>query len=145
MNKHRIISALLAILMVVLGLVPAAADNNIITISSKKDFINFSQKCTLDTWSKGKTVNLGCDIDLSGEDFAPVPIFGGKFYGRGHTVFGIKFTNSGSKIGLFNYSLYLFTESPTPLSLCPGPRCHPVRCPCHNSYCSSSHHSNPRP
>ena len=53
--------------------------------------------------SRGKTVTLKDDIDLSGTDFSPVPIFLGTFDGGGHTVRGVRITDTGSAIGLFRY------------------------------------------
>ena len=80
-----------------------SAEDNIIEISSKEDFAQFSRNCTLDTWSEGKTVNLTCDIDFSGSDFLPVPTFGGTFNGNGYTVSGIEIKSSGSYLGVFRY------------------------------------------
>lgn len=79
------------------------AQGNAITISNKEDWIQFSKNCTLDTWSEGKTVSLSCDIDMEGEEFLPVPIFGGTFDGNGYTISGINFSKDGSYIGLFRY------------------------------------------
>lgn len=105
--KNKIISGILAALMIVhipLSYIPNAfAKDNLITISSKEDFIRFSKDCTLDTWSQGKTVILTCDIDMNNEDFYPVPTFGGTFNGNGYTISGINLLKNGSKLGLFRY------------------------------------------
>lgn len=79
----------------------SAGDN--IYISSPEEMAEFSKNCTLDGWSRGKTVTLKDDIDLSGTDFSPVPIFLGTFDGGGHTVRGVRITDTGSAIGLFRY------------------------------------------
>lgn len=49
---------------------------NTVTISTRKDFLRFAKKCTLDSWSAGKTVVLTADIDLGRVNFSPIPIFG---------------------------------------------------------------------
>ena len=105
-NKRSIMALLLTAIMLIYCIPTIDAEENKITISSSKDFVNFAKKCTLDTYSVGKTVNLTCDIDLSDTDFAPVPTFGGTFSGNGHTISGIKFTKNGSKSGLFRYIQY---------------------------------------
>lgn len=105
--KNKILTAAIGTMiffnMLLAVVSPVFAVQNSITISSKEDFVEFSQKCTLDTWSQGKTVNLTCDVDFNGTDFAPVPTFGGTFNGNGHTVSGIKFSKSGSYMGIFRH------------------------------------------
>lgn len=81
----------------------ANADNNIITIKTRKDFTEFAKNCTLDSFSKGKTVNLTNDIDFSGRKFVPVPTFDGTFNGNGHTLYGISHKEKGSYKGVFRY------------------------------------------
>ena len=80
---------------------PAAAASDTVTIATVQDFTNFSKQCTRDTWSQGITVELTADLDLSGSDFTPVPIFQGTFHGNGHTISGFSFEKKGSKTGLF--------------------------------------------
>lgn len=80
---------------------PAAAASDMVTIATVQDFTNFSKQCTRDTWSQGITVELTADLDLSGSDFTPVPIFQGTFHGNGHTISGLSFDKKGSKVGLF--------------------------------------------
>ncbi|MBP0990337.1 MAG: hypothetical protein J5874_04085, partial [Oscillospiraceae bacterium] len=105
--KNKEVAAMLGAVMIFTLLFtvipPVFAVQNTIDISSKKDFIEFSKNCTLDTWSQGKTVNLTCDIDFKGADFSPVPTFGGTFNGNGYMISGIKFHKSGSYIGIFRY------------------------------------------
>ena len=80
-----------------------AAPADTVTISSVEELLDFSKRCSLDTWSQGKTVVLTADLDLSGRDFAPIPTFGGTFQGQGHTISGLRVTASGSAMGLFRY------------------------------------------
>ena len=80
-----------------------APQNDSLTISSAEGFIDFAKSCSLDKWSHGKTIRLTADIDLSGADFTPVPIFGGTFDGGGHTVSGMRIDEAGSHQGLFRY------------------------------------------
>lgn len=105
--KNRIIASILVVAMVLYMLLtiipPVLAVGNTINIDSKDDFVKFSEKCTLDTWSQGKTVNLNCDIDFSNSDFSPIPTFGGTFNGNGYTISGISFESKGSYQGVFRY------------------------------------------
>lgn len=95
-------AALLTVLALLCTLtLPAAAASDTVTIATVQDFTNFSKQCTRDTWSQGITVELTADLDLSGSDFTPVPIFQGSFHGNGHTISGFFFEKKGSKTGLF--------------------------------------------
>ena len=103
MNKRNTVALLLCIIMLICHIPAIDAEEGRITISSSKDFVEFAKKCTLDTYSKGKIVNLTCDIDLSDAEFTPIPTFSGTFKGNGYTISGIEFTKSGSYFGLFRY------------------------------------------
>lgn len=104
--KNKVLAAFMAFIMLsgaVLAAFPVFAEGSVIEISSKKDFLRFAKKCTLDTYSSGKTVRLDCDIDFSGDDFEAVAIFNGTFLGGGHTISGIKDSGKGSYRGVFRY------------------------------------------
>lgn len=95
-------AALLTVLALLCTLtLPAAAASDTVTIATVQDLIDFSKQCTRDTWSQGITVELTTNLDLSGSDFTPVPIFQGTFHGNGHTISGFSFEKKGSKTGLF--------------------------------------------
>lgn len=89
----------LALLCTLARTAAAAADT--VTISSVQDFVQFSKQCTRDTWSRGITVELTADLDLSDQAITPVPIFQGTFHGNGHTISGLSLETKGSKMGLF--------------------------------------------
>ena len=106
--KAKRILALCLCAGLVLGLVPAYAKEEsttegVIEIASAKELRDLSRRCTLDTWSQGKTVTLTADIDLLHSDFEPIPTFGGVFDGGGHTVSGLTVERDGSYQGLFRY------------------------------------------
>lgn len=109
MKKKKIKSFSIMLMIMLLlnstfpGIKALAEEISTVTISNKEDFIEFSKKCTLDTWSIGKTVNLNCDLDLSVNDFDLIPTFGGTFNGNGHTISGVNIQGNGSNIGLFRY------------------------------------------
>lgn len=86
-------------------LAPAAlaAEENTVRLRTAEDLAAFSRACTLDSWSRGKTVFLEADIDLTGTDFVCIPTFGGTFEGQGHTISGLSVTGSGNVRGLFRY------------------------------------------
>lgn len=79
------------------------AAENTITIKTVEDLMDLSRNCTLDTWSRGKTVILENDLDLQRTDFTPIPTFGGTFQGNGHKISGLKLGGSGNVRGLFRY------------------------------------------
>ncbi len=62
-----------------------------------------ARDCRLDSWSRGRTVVLTADLDLSGSDFSSIPTFGGTLEGGGHTLSGLSLTSEGSVQGLFRY------------------------------------------
>lgn len=76
--------------------IPAYADGETVQISSAEDFAAFSKNCTLDSWSRGKTINLTADISLADTDVSPVPIFCGTFNGNGHTISGLDLDGGNS-------------------------------------------------
>lgn len=81
----------------------AFASSNNIVISTAEEFIEFADNCTLDSWSKNKTVTLNADINLAFNEWKPIPVFGGTFNGNGHTVSGVRITSTGSDMGLFRF------------------------------------------
>ena len=74
-----------------------------VTISTVEEFLAFAENCRLDSYSEGLTVRLEADIDLTGIDFAGIPIFCGTFEGRGYSIKGLELTAKGSVVGLFRY------------------------------------------
>ena len=92
-----------AVLLFALAAPGALAAENTVTISTAEELAALAQKCTLDTWSQGKTVILAADLNLSGKSFAPIPTFGGTFQGSGHTISGLTLNGSGNVRGLFRY------------------------------------------
>lgn len=103
-NKQRVIALLLALLLAGSLAAPAlAAESGTVHIRTAQDLADLSRSCSVDGWSVGKTVYLDADIDLSGTEFQPIPIFCGTFYGQGHTVSGFSLTGSGDDRGFFRY------------------------------------------
>ena len=105
-HLNKLLSLLLALLMVVLCAAPAfasASKDEVIRIYDAEDLVQLSRQCTLDSWSQGKTVLLMQDIDLTGSDFQPIPTFGGTFSGQGYSIKGLTIPVSGDTVGLFRY------------------------------------------
>ena len=90
-------------LTLIMPLFTLKAQDHTIYISTAKELMDLSKKCTLDSWSKDKKVVLTADIDLSHTDFTPIPIFSGVFDGAGYTVRGLSIRGNGSQQGLFRY------------------------------------------
>ena len=103
-KKHNKFIAVLLILFLCLQIaVPASAEEskNTIKIYTAEDFLEFADNCSLDTWSKDKTVVLQADISLKGEEFKPIATFGGTFDGNGYTISEINLMEAMSPTGLF--------------------------------------------
>lgn len=79
-------------------------DDGRIKISSAEEFVEFSKKCTLDSYSEGKSFVLTTDIELTHSGFDAVPFFAGSFDGGGHTISGLRQMSDGSVKGLFRYA-----------------------------------------
>ena len=58
------------------------ADEMVISISTVEELMELSKACTLELYSEGKTVSLEADLNLSGRDFKPIPVFCGVFEGN---------------------------------------------------------------
>lgn len=102
--KNKLIALLLSVLYMTLIFAPnIEAKGDAVTISSAKDYFNLVKDCKTDTFSRGKTVILLNDIDLSHTDFKSIPTFGGTFKGNGHKITGVNISSKGSYLGLFRY------------------------------------------
>lgn len=106
--SKKILSALSAGIMLTSAIAPqcyaaSKSDSGTVYISDVKEFLKFSENCTLDSWSVGKKFTLTADINLEYMDFTPIPIFGGTFKGNGHSIYGLKIKSAGSGVGLFRY------------------------------------------
>lgn len=103
-QANKLLAMVLAALLLLPSAVPAAAaGNSTILISSPEDLMELSRNCSLDGWSRGKTVELTTDLDLTGTEFQPIPTFGGTFDGKGHRISGLSITGSSNVRGLFRY------------------------------------------
>lgn len=51
------------------------ADSDVIVISSARELIEFANNCKYDSYSRGRTVRLATDINLSNTDFQDIPYF----------------------------------------------------------------------
>ncbi|MEA4973350.1 MAG: hypothetical protein VB119_09280 [Candidatus Metalachnospira sp.] len=105
-RTSKLMAVFIALIMVLSESVPVLAeitDSSNITISTVDDFMSFASKCSLDTWSRKKTITLANDLDLSDSEFQCIPIFGGTFDGDGHSIIGVNITSAGSTQGFFRY------------------------------------------
>ena len=105
-NKLNRFCALALCALLLLSLIPvtsalADGDGSAIHIKSAEDLQELARSCTLDSWSRGKTVVLDSDIVLETADALPIPTFGGTFDGNGHTISGLVIEDSVSPAGLF--------------------------------------------
>ena len=99
-NLIKRISALLLCLLLVLSLpvtalaeeakdtdeAAAAEEGTTLRILRQKQFLDFTENCRLDSYSRNLSVVLLTDIDLTGVDFAGIPIFCGNGPGNMGTM-----------------------------------------------------------
>ena len=106
-NAKRLLSALVSLCMLAGLLAPAvcAEGEETITmqIATADQLVALAKDCRLDSWSRGRTVELTADIDLTGTGFSGIPTFGGTLEGGGHTITGLTLSEEGSVQGLFRY------------------------------------------
>lgn len=95
---NRLLSAALALVIALAPLLPAAAaQGDVLYVSTTAQMINLSKNCTSDAYSKGLTVVLKADIQLANSKYKPIPVFCGTFDGNGHTIKGLTIKGKGSK------------------------------------------------
>ncbi len=105
----KLISMLLSVLLLLSAALPVYADepatpqSRTITIVNLKTLEKLAENCRLDSYSQDLVVSLQADLDLTGSDFAGIPIFCGRFEGNGHTIRGLNLTHEGSAQGFFRY------------------------------------------
>lgn len=105
-KSNSLLSVMMIILIMFIEIAPVIsieAESKVVHITDADDLYRLSEDCSYDRWSKDKTVVLDGDIDLKGEKFPPIPIFGGVFDGQGHTIRGLLITSEGSNRGFFRY------------------------------------------
>ena len=105
-NSIKITSFILSLIMLFTAFLPAAvyaAEQDTLYIRSEGDLVKLAKRCSLDSWSAGKTVILEKDIDLSKSKFKNIPYFSGEFNGNMHTIKGLKVSDSASTSGFFRY------------------------------------------
>ena len=102
-KKAKTLSVILLVFALLLSLFPvaASADEGTVTISSAEEWNSFAEKCRLDSYSQGLSVELTNDITLNNTKDPLVPIFCGSFNGNGHTISGFFADVQTDTIGLF--------------------------------------------
>lgn len=105
MKRNKLLSrgtALLLALALTLGLCPVSlAAGRSLTLRSLEDLTAFAKNCASDRYSDGLTVRLAADIDAEGTAVS-IPLFLGTFEGQGHSISGLRLTESNSAYGLFS-------------------------------------------
>ncbi|MGN1346634.1 MAG: hypothetical protein ACI4V1_07590, partial [Eubacteriales bacterium] len=109
MNSNKKTTAILLVILLILqALIPiislrayAAESTETIAIQTAEDLLAFAANCTLDSWSKKKSVVLKNNISLENVEFAGIPTFGGTFDGGGHTISGFTLSENVTPAGFF--------------------------------------------
>lgn len=108
----RLIGLLLCAVMLLSMAMPAYATESeepteitvtTLQIGTVEEFLKFAENCRLDVYSQNLLVSLETDLDLSGYEFAGIPIFNGTFDGNNHKITGLRIQGDGSMQGLFRY------------------------------------------
>lgn len=107
----KIVSCLMAVLITVntCGIYAFAEEiggktgNKFLTIKSEEEFVEFAKACVNDEYSMHLIVSLKQDLDMTGYDVRPVPVFNGTFNGNGHKITGFYYDDIGTNEGLFRY------------------------------------------
>ena len=105
-NKYLQILCCLLLSLSLLGttVVPSHAEGGkTLVIENEDRFLRFAENCRLDSYSKGLTVTLKTDLDLSDRDFSGIPLFLGTLDGNHHKITGLNLTADGSNMGLFRF------------------------------------------
>lgn len=91
MMKNKAVAIITAAAFM-LQYLPAIAENNgeYMYISSAEELSELAKRCSMDSYSKGKTVVINSDIDFSGREFLTIAYWDGMLDGGGHTISGIK-------------------------------------------------------
>lgn len=102
---RRLTSLLLAAALTAALAIPVFAEgaqsSETIYINSITELLAVAERCSIDSWSKGKTVILQQDLSLDEVEWEPIPSFSGTFQGNGHTIRDLELTGSYSPAGLF--------------------------------------------
>lgn len=105
MKRNKFLSrptALLLALALTLSCCPMSlAAGRSLTVRSLEDLTALAKNCASDRYSDGLTVRLAADIDAEGTAVS-IPLFLGTFDGQGHTISGLRLTESDSTYGLFS-------------------------------------------
>lgn len=103
MKRIKEVWAVIVAACLTLTAVPVYANDGEIHIQTAYDLKELAVNCTLDSWSRGVTVVLDNNINLSGSGFTPIPTFAGTFEGNGYTISGLSITANEPVQGLFRY------------------------------------------
>ena len=98
---RRILALILCLVLLGASSLTVHASPRLIMINNARDLLKLAQNCRLDDYSRELTVVLAADIDLTGTDFSPIPIFSGSFHGNGFRITGLALTPGGSAQGFF--------------------------------------------
>ncbi len=98
MKKSRFISIILSAAMALSCItLPTSAAYSVYSISTAEELEEFSRLCRLDSSSKSLKAVIENDIDITGKEFTPIPIFCGTLDGQGHTIKGLCITEQSGR------------------------------------------------
>lgn len=74
-----------------------------LALHTTEDLLALRERCIVDTATRDLTVRLEADLDLTGTDFAGLPVFSGRFDGQGFCISGLSLTGGTAVQGFFRY------------------------------------------
>lgn len=98
MKRKRFISIILSAAMALSCVtLPTSAAYSEYSISTAEELQEFSKLCSLDSSSMSLKAVIKNDIDITGKEFTPIPIFCGTLDGQGHTIKGLCITDQSGR------------------------------------------------
>ncbi len=103
--KRKLLSLITAVMIAVNAVPCVSLASETERISSEKDLLEFLDKCTGDSYSKGRDFILTTDIDLRGKKIDSASVFCGSFDGGGHTIKNYEMEFTGDDYAGFFHKL----------------------------------------
>ncbi len=111
MRSRRLPALLLSALLLIAACAPLQAEElqtetaafGEIHISTCEELEELALNGTGEEYTIGKSFVLDADLDFTGREFSPIPVFSGSFNGQKHTISGLSYAAEGSDLGLFRF------------------------------------------
>lgn len=103
-SRRQRVCAFVCLVTLVAALLPMEVfAQQTVYLKTPNDLQRLSKNCRDEGYSSGLVVILENDIDMHETPFSPIPYFGGRFEGGGHSVSGLSIDFEGSEAGMFRH------------------------------------------